>query len=493
MFNRSAGILLPVSALPSKYGIGTFGKEAYNFIDFLHKSGQQIWQILPISPTSYGDSPYQSFSIYAGSPYYIDLEMLIDNGLITEMDCNNMDFGYDDDIDYEKQFNNRFQILKEAYNNSNEKFDTEIGTFKNENKNWIMDYALYMALKYKNNCLSWLKWDEPIRMRQKTAVENSKMELRDEIEFWIFIQYLFFKQYFNLKSYANSKGISIIGDIPIYTAEDSADVWSNSKIFMLDENKIPVLVAGVPPDDFSKDGQLWGNPVYNWKYLKDTNYEWWIERIKYSNKMYDVVRIDHFRGFDEFWAVPYGSLNAKSGTWIKANGRELFETIKLKLGNIKIIAEDLGIITDSVTNLRKYTGYPGMKVLQFAFNGNPKNPYLPVNYEENCIAYTGTHDNDTLKGWFEKLSDNEKHYVAHSLNINIDETNNFYYSIIKALYDSKADICIVPLQDFMCLGSEGRINTPSTVEDNWRFRVNKNMLTDDLAEKIRNMVMESNR
>lgn len=492
MYNRSSGILLPISSLPSKYGIGTFGRQAYEFINFLQKSGQKFWQILPIGPISYGDSPYQSFSIYAGNPYYIDLELLIDDNLINEQDCNNTDL--DDDkgsIDYEKQFNNRFILLRKAYDNSNGRYDQEIDTFKNENINWILDYGLYMALKYKNSNRSWLEWEASIKKREKKTIERMEIELKCEIQFWIFLQYIFFKQFFKLKEYANLKGVSIIGDIPIYTAEDSVDVWCNSKIFMLDENKTPILVSGVPPDAFSSDGQLWGNPVYDWHFLKGSSYEWWINRIKYSFKMYDVVRIDHFRGFDEFWAVKYGLSNAKEGTWVVANGREMFDTMKSKIGEVKIIAEDLGIITESVKELKVYTGFPGMKVLQFAFDGNPDNPYLPKNYEENCIAYPGTHDNDTLKGWFEKLSHNKQKEVLESLSIK--QTDNINYNIIRVLYDSKASICIIPLQDFLCIGSEGRINIPSTIGDNWSWRVNNKYLTDELAEKIRGMVNSSKR
>ena len=489
MYNRSSGILLPISSLPSKYGIGTFGREAYEFVDFLQKSGQKFWQILPIGPISYGDSPYSPFSVHAGNPYYIDLELIIEEGLLSKEDCKIL-YNYEEHIDYEKQFYNRYKLLKKAYENSKGKYNHNIEIYKKEN-NWVCNYALFMALKYKNNQLPWHKWDTLEAKRNKCTINIAKTELKDEINFWIFLQYLFYEQYFKLREYANSMGIKIIGDMPIYAAEDSADVWANSNIFLMDGNKVPTMIAGVPPDSFSKEGQLWGNPVYDWGYLKKNSYQWWIERIKWSFKLYDVVRIDHFRGFDEFWAVSYGSLNAIKGQWLPAYGSELFDQVKLIFGDLNIIAEDLGVITNSVLELKNNAGFPGMKILQFAFDENIDNPYLPLNYEENCVAYTGTHDNDTLKGWFDSLVDNKKEEVIKRLNIK--ETNNINYSVIKVLYESKASICIIPLQDFLCIGVEGRINTPSTLGNNWTWRLNKKSLTDELANKIKLMVSNSHR
>ena len=496
MHNRSLGILLPIFSLPSKYGIGTFGKEAYKFIDFLRSAGQSYWQILPLGPTSYGDSPYSSFSVFAGNPYFIDLEVLEEEGFINKADLETINFNNNDEyIDYKKLFDTRYEILKKAYVNKG-KFLC-LTSFTEHNK-WVLDYALFMALKYENNQLPWYKWDEMLAKRDAIAIERIKNELKDEINFWIFLQYVFFNQYFKLKEYANNSGISIIGDIPIYVAEDSVDIWAERKLFMTDENNLPACIAGVPPDDFSDEGQLWGNPVYNWEYLKETEFEWWINRIDFSLRLYDVVRIDHFRGFDEFWAVPYGSENAINGRWLPAYGKELFQKINERLGSINIIAEDLGIITDSVVKLKKDLGFPGMKVLQFAFDGNPCNPYLPDNYEENSVAYTGTHDNDTLKGWFEKLDDIEKQYVLDTLNINEknndndDEKNrdNIIYELIKALYKSKACLCIIPMQDFICLGSKARINTPSTFGNNWCWRLKGTINFDVLVEKIRNIAAE---
>jgi len=488
MYNRSSGILLPISSLPSKYGIGSFGREAYEFVNFLHKAGQKYWQILPIGPVSYGDSPYSPFSVHAGNPYYIDLDILIEEGLLE--DCKVLDFINDDScIDYEKQFYNRYDLLRKAYYNSNEKYNSNIEIYKNDN-NWVLNYALFMALKYKNSQLPWYKWNTLEAKRDENAISFAKEKLKEDIDFWVFLQYLFYEQYHKLKEYANDMGIEIIGDMPIYAAEDSADVWANNELFIMDANKVPIMVAGVPPDAFSEEGQLWGNPVYNWGYLKETSYQWWIERIKWSFKLYDVVRIDHFRGFDEFWAVPYGSINSIKGQWLTAYGNELFDRVKSILGDLNIIAEDLGIITNSVSELKRSAGFPGMKIIQFAFDGNLNNPYLPENYEENCVAYTGTHDNDTLKGWFYNLDNTKMAEVIKSLNI---KETNINYNIIKVLYESKASTCIIPLQDFLCIGSEGRINIPSTVGDNWTWRVNKSLVTDDLAHAIKLMVVESNR
>lgn len=492
MFDRSSGILLPISSLPSNYGIGTFGKAAYEFVDFLKKAGQKYWQILPIGPVSYGDSPYSPFSVYAGNPYYIDLDMLIDEGLLTKNELKPLDFlNHDVYIDYESQFNIRYKILKMVYDNSKEKYNNIIEDYA-KNNNWVCDYALFMSLKYKNSQLPWKEWDSLESKLDENTINLDKIKLKDDIDFWVFLQYLFYKQYFNLKKYANSSGIEIIGDLPIYVAEDSADVWIDSKIFLMDESKTPIKVAGVPPDAFSKDGQLWGNPVYDWDYLKETSYKWWVDRIEWSFKLYNVVRLDHFRGFDEFWAINYGMPNAIDGHWLRAHGLELFESVKLNLGNVKIIAEDLGIITDSVLKLKNTCGFPGMKVFQFAFDGNKSNPYLPNNYEENSVAYTGTHDNDTLIGWFEKLSNNKKEVVLKYLDMEKkDESIN--YKIINSLYMSKASLCIIPLQDFLRIGSEGRMNTPSTVGENWRWRTKKENLTDELAEIINSMVINSKR
>ncbi len=485
MFDKSSGILLPISSLPSKYGIGTFGKEAYNFIDFLMLSGQKYWQLLPLGPTSFGDSPYSPFSVYAGNPYYIDLEILMESGLIKDEDCNILNSN-DNYVDYEKQFYNRYKILYKAFINSSSKYNKEIIKFKTENQ-WVNDYSLFMALKYRSRQLPWYKWDEEIKDRKTENLKTKNEYLKEDIDFWVFLQYLFYEQYFKLKEYANLRGISIIGDMPIYVAEDSVEAWAFRDMFVIDENDKFTMVAGVPPDYFSTEGQLWGNPVYNWGYLKEKSYEWWIKRIKWSLKLYDIVRIDHFRGFDEYWAVPYGSENAIKGVWLTAYGKELFEKALEEIDNLNIIAEDLGIITDSVIKLKKEFDFPGMKVLQFAFDANPDNPHLPENYEENSIAYTGTHDNDTLRGWFKKLNNNEQQYVVKTLNIIAKEDDEILDALIKSVLNSKANIVIIPLQDYMHLGSEARINTPSTLGGNWDWRVKREQLNAELAQKIKQM------
>jgi 4-alpha-glucanotransferase len=492
MLDRSSGILMPISSLPSKYGIGTFGREAYNFIDFLHAAGQKYWQLLPIGPVSYGDSPYSSFSAFAGNPYYIDLEPLIEKGILSYEDCKVLDSD-DEYVDYEKQFNFRYKILYNAFINCKLKYLSEINEFRNNNQ-WAADYSLFMALKYHFNQMPWYEWDEGISDRNEEALEKYRQLLRDKTEFWIFLQVLFFEQYYKLKDYACKKGISIIGDIPIYAAKDSVEAWAERKLFEVDENMKLSMAAGVPPDSFSDKGQLWGNPVYNWGYLKENSYEWWIKRLKWSFRLYDVVRIDHFRGFDEFWAVPVGSENAIMGKWLPAGGKELFEQAIKELRKLNIIAEDLGIITDSVIKLRNELSFPGMKVLQFAFDGNRSNPYLPQNYEENSVVYTGTHDNDTLRGWLESLDMDTKLYALNRLNINVDIKEDIIIDkIIEKALESKAGKAVIPLQDYLHLDSRGRINTPSTLGGNWMWRVKKEMLTNELIDKIRTMTIKSGR
>lgn len=491
MFDRSSGILMPISSLPSKYGIGTLGKEAYNFIDFLHSSKQKYWQLLPLGPVSYGDSPYSSFSIYAGNPYYIDLEFLIEEGILSYEDCEALD-SEDEHIDYEKQFNFRYEILYKAFINSKDKYKNKLNEFKTKNQ-WVIDYSLFMVLKYHFNQKPWHEWDREIKNRNDAALEKYKNILKEKIEFWIFLQYVFYDQYFKLKAYANNQGVFIIGDMPIYPAEDSVEVWADRTIFEVDEFMMPSLSAGVPPDYFSKDGQLWGNPVYNWDRFKENSFDWWIKRLHWAFLLYDVVRIDHFRGFDEFYVIPKNNSNAVNGRWLPAYGKELFEQATAKLGKLNIIAEDLGIITDSVTKLKNNFNFPGMKVLQFAFDNNPLNPYLPKNYEENSVAYTGTHDNDTLRGWFNKLDTATKQYVLECLNINAEEEGKIIDLIIESVLKSIATLAVIPLQDYLGLDSQGRMNTPSTLGENWRWRVKKKMLTDKLSIKIKAMTINSSR
>ena len=484
---RASGIIMHIASLPGKYGIGTFGKEAFEFVDFLKKAGQGYWQILPLGPTSYGDSPYQSFSAFAGNPYFIDFDLLNKEGLLKKSDYENIDFGNNrESIDYGILFKEKMRVLRIAYENSIGKDREEIEKFREENKLWIEDYALFMAIKEEFNLVSWQKWDEDIKTREKNTLEKYKKKLVKEVDYWIFLQYHFFKEWNNLKKYVNDLGIEFIGDMPIYVAEDSSDVWANPELFLLDENKTPKKVAGCPPDAFSATGQLWGNPIYNWDYLEKTGYEWWIDRVRESLKLYDVVRIDHFRGFESYWEIPYGEDTAVNGKWVKGPGIKLFEAIKEKLGDVKVIAEDLGYLTKEVLDFRDETGFPGMKVLQFAFDSREESDYLPHNYTRNCVAYTGTHDNDTCRGWFETTgSKSDVEYAKKYLKLTKEEGYN--WGFIRGVWSSVADTAIALMQDFLNLGNEARINYPSTLGGNWMWRVKEEDLTERLAEKIRDI------
>ena len=483
---RRSGMLLPISSLPSKYGIGSFSKEAYDFIDVLRDSGQSLWQILPLGPTGHGDSPYQSFSTFAGNSYFIDLDELVKEGVLTEEECNSYDWGNNTQyIDYEKIYSSRFKILRTAYIRSNINENKMFESYCKENEWWLHDYALYMAIKDSFNGKSWIEWDNDIRTREQEAIYRYEEELRDEINFYKYQQYLFSNQWNKLKAYANKEGISIIGDIPIYVAFDSADTWSNPELFQLDNEGNPVAVAGCPPDAFSETGQLWGNPLYSWDYHKDTNYEWWIKRIEYSFKLYDVVRIDHFRAFDEYYSIPYGEETAVNGAWKQGPGIELFECIKENLGNVNIIAEDLGFLTESVKQLLSDTGYPGMKILQFAFDSREDSDYLPHNYNNNCIVYTGTHDNDTVVGWYKEINSEDKNMCIDYMNSKHTEENEIHWDFICLAMRSVADTCIIPVQDYLGLGSEARINIPSMLGDNWKWRMEKDSFSKTMIEKIK--------
>ena len=482
---------MPVSALPSKYGIGTFGKAGYDFVDFLEKSGNKLWQILPLGPTGYGDSPYQSFSTFAGNPYFIDPELLIRQKLLTRKECDSFDFGNNPgSIDYEKMYFSRFKLLKIAYNRAKETglLETEeYDDFEAKNLWWLEDYALFMAVKDYFHGVCFLEWDEDIRLHKKKAVERYSQLLQEETGFYRFQQFLFKKQWMALKSYANDKGIEIVGDIPIYVAFDSADTWANPKLFQLNEDGKPTGVAGVPPDYFAVNGQLWGNPLYNWKYHKKTEYEWWIQRISYCFELYDVVRIDHFRGFDSYWFVPYGDETAAGGHWEKGPGLDLFSAVKKKLGKKKIIAEDLGFLTDSVIKMVHKSGFPSMKVLQFGFDSDSNNSYLPHNYGCNCVAYTGTHDNDTTAGWVKTMAAKDAAFAMRYLGVN--SRKELTDACIRAVIASSAETAIVPLQDYLKLGKEARINTPSTLGNNWMWRLdNTDALTNSLAKEIRKQI-----
>ena len=486
--SRAAGILLSVTSLPSKYGIGCFSKSAYDFVDWLKEAGQTYWQILPICPTSYGDSPYQSFSTFAGNPYFISLEALIEEGVLTEEECGSMDFGnVEDDIDYEKQYWARYPLLRRAYERSNISQNRDYLRFVEENRWWLDDYALFMAVKNYFDGAPWTKWPEDIRLHWGFALDYYRRELYYDIEFQQYLQFKFFQQYRALKAYANEKGIQIIGDIPIYVAMDSADTWAHPELFQLDEHNVPTAVAGCPPDGFSATGQLWGNPLYRWDYHRQTGYDWWLSRLWYCFQLYDVTRIDHFRGFDEYYSIPYGAATAMEGHWEKGPGLELFRRVEQVLGWHEVIAEDLGYVTDSVRWLVQESGFPGMKVLEFAFDSRDSgsaNDYLPHNYTENCVVYTGTHDNETITGWFDSISKEEQQSARDYLCDQRQPKKYLYRSFIALVMRSCAKYCIIPMQDYLGLDNSCRMNTPSTVGTNWRWRMKEGALTQELCQDI---------
>ena len=486
---RTCGVLLPVFSLPSKYGIGTFSKEAYKFVDFLEKAGQTYWQILPLGPTSYGDSPYQSFSTFAGNPYFIDIEALIADGLLTAEDADKCNFGEDEEkVDYERLYRERFALLMKAYegiDNSPKSKDIRqaFEAFKKAPENdWLIDYALFMVLKDENGGRAWSTWEDDIRFRKPVAINNALIKYKKEVDFYCFLQFLFSEQWKKLKKYASEKGILIVGDIPIYVAFDSADTWASPELFLLDKENMPIDVAGCPPDAFSATGQLWGNPLYRWDYHKKTGYEWWMKRIAHCYELYDVVRIDHFRGFDEYYAIPYGDPTAEFGEWRKGPGYDLFDTMKKKLGSKRVIAEDLGYLTDSVRKLVKKTGYPGMKILQFAFDAREESDYLPHNYDSNCVVYTGTHDNDTTRGWYETISRTDKSFAKKYLGVRY--VKDIVPAMIRTAHASVSDTVIIPMQDYLELDKTARINIPSTLGGNWEWRMKKDALTDELCKKM---------
>lgn len=491
---------MPVASLPSSQGIGCFSREAYAFVDFLASAGQSLWQILPLGQTGYGDSPYQSFSTFAGNPYFIDLEKLVEAGYLEGSDVKDADFGDDPDhINYEKLYFHFYPVLHKAYENSPyalhpkkeyetakaEEKRTAFEKFIGDNQSWLRDYALYSAVKRSQGGRSYIEWDEDIRTRVPAAMEKYEKELADEIRETEFQQYLFFTQWRQLKAYANSKGIRIVGDIPIYVAFDSADTWSHPELFEFDEKGYPTVVAGCPPDGFSATGQLWGNPIYRWDYHKKTGYAWWIKRLSACFDLYDVVRIDHFRGFDEYWAIPYGDPTAENGKWCPGPGMDLFNAVKKALGKKDIIAEDLGFMTPSVIRLVKKSGFPGMKVLQFAFDSREESDYLPHNYTNNCVVYTGTHDNETMRGWYEHTNRHDRSFARRYLDIH--STKNIAWKFIRCAFMSVADTAIIPMQDYLNLGDEARINTPSTLGGNWIWRMQHGVCTEDLAEQMRSL------
>ncbi|MDO4475224.1 MAG: 4-alpha-glucanotransferase, partial [Lachnospiraceae bacterium] len=480
---RASGILMPISSLPSKGGIGCFSKEAYEFADRLREAGQTYWQILPLGPTGYGDSPYQPFSAFAGNPYFIDLYQLQEEGLLTGEELEAADSQVSESkVEYGLLYERRYRALHQAY----ARFEktAEYAAFVEEERDWLENYALYMAVKEHFGQKSWLEWEEDLRLRDPGALEACRESFREQIGFYEFLQYEFFRQWKKLKAYVNAQGIRIIGDIPIYVAMDSADSWSEPQLFQYDADCRPIRVAGCPPDAFAADGQLWGNPLYSWDYHEETGYAWWKRRMAHCFRLYDVVRVDHFRGFDEYFAIPYGDKTAAGGSWQPGPGMKLFAALKAEFGEVPIIAEDLGYLTDTVIQLVADTGYPSMKVMEFAFDSREAGDYMPYHYPHNCVVYTGTHDNQTLKGWFEELSDEDRQKLDDYLELAGRSEDEKVWSVIRLTLGTVADTAIVPMQDYLCLGREARMNQPSTMGSNWCWRMTKDQFTPELAGKI---------
>ncbi len=498
---RTSGVLLHPSSLPGKYGIGSFGKEAYDFIDFLIQSGQKLWQILPLGPTGYGDSPYSSFSAFAGNPLLISLELLVEQGLLKQKEIDTGFLENRTDIDFGKLITWKFPVLKKAFKRFSETTSTlqarKMDNFRKDHSEWLENYCLFMALKDQNHLKPWFSWNTEQMIFQRETPRKLKEELRESIEFHTFLQFTFFNQWQDLKNYANRNDVKIIGDMPLYVAHDSADAWANPEYFLYDKSRNPKLVAGVPPDYFAATGQLWGNPIYNWDVMKEDGFSWWKRRLKFNLKSYDIIRLDHFRGLSEYWGVPFGEETAINGNWYKAPGKELLQALTGELGDLPIIAEDLGIITQDVIDLRDEPGLPGMRILQFAFDSGEGSGdlFLPHNYIRNSVVYTGTHDNDTLWGWFSQAKNQDKQYAMDYLNIpeNMDiQTNRkmnpeLTWAFIRAAWASTANYAIIPLQDLLGLGNQSRMNLPGTTSGNWKWRYDAEALTDELAGKLAEM------
>ena len=479
---RTSGILLHISSLPSPYGIGTLGKAAYDFADFLRAAGQHYWQILPIGPTSYGDSPYQSFSTHAGNPYFIDLDLLVEEGLLLSEEVEAIDWGGGKRVDYALQYAVRFDLLGKAYQRGWAQDAARVEAFQKDNP-WLADYALYMAVKRSQGMKSWEHWPEDIRLRREGACEKYAREYADDVQFFTYVQFLFFRQWNALRDYIHSLGLEIIGDLPIYVPYDSCDVWANPGLFQLNEAGLPTEVAGCPPDGFSADGQLWGNPLYNWDRMKEDGFGWWKKRIAAAGRLFDVIRIDHFRGLESYWAIPYGDLTARGGHWVKGPDHDFICALQQSFPHLRLIAEDLGFLTPEVIQLQQDSGFPGMKVLEFAFDPREPGNYLPHKYNGNCICYSGTHDNETLAQWVENAPADS---VAFAMDyLGVKDKADLHAAVLRAGMSSVADTFIAQMQDYLYLGAEARMNEPGTTgSHNWTWRLEPGLLTSEAAQAI---------
>ena len=476
---RCSGILMHITSLPGPYGVGTMGKQAFAFIDFLSSAGQSCWQLLPLNPTGYGDSPYQSCSAYAGNHYLIDLDTLVEEGLLLREELEGIRWCQrEEKVDYGLLYNNRLNILRLAFRRHGETED--FARFRAKNDDWLPDFAAYMGLKDRYGGAPWYQWPESARNREGSLFQGLPYE---EIQFYCFIQYLFFRQWNALRAYAHSKGIRIIGDVPIYVPYDSVEVWKNPELFQLDENRTPTAVAGCPPDGFTADGQLWGNPLYDWDAMKRSGYGWWIRRLAAAGRLYDVVRMDHFRGLESYWSVPYGDSTARNGRWVQGPGMDFIRAIQTALPELQMIAEDLGYLTQEVLDLRDQSGYPGMKVLEFAFDVREPADYLPHTYTANTVVYTGTHDNMTMRQWFDAMDPESVAYAKAYMRLTEDE--GLVWGTIRTAFASVSDTCIIPMQDLLDLGAEARMNFPGTLSDsNWTWRGKHDIMNPALAQRL---------
>lgn len=480
---RASGILMHITSLPGPYGVGTMGEPAFRFVDFLKKAGQQYWQILPLTPTGYGNSPYQSCSTFAGNPYLIDLSALIEQGLLLRQEVEAVSWGTcETKTDFGALYENRLRILRLAYR----RFEggPAFETFCRDNGNWLPDFALFMALKEAHAGRPWYEWETELKFRQPEAIWQARRKMADSIRFYCFVEYVFFTQWDRLRAYAHENDVEIIGDVPIYVPLDSADVWGSPELFFLDEALNPIAVAGCPPDGFTENGQLWGNPLYRWDRMAQDRYAWWMHRLEAAGKLYDVIRMDHFRGLESYWAVPFGDKTARGGMWVKGPGLDFVQTIKNRLPHLRMIAEDLGYMTQEVMELREASGYPGMRVLAFAFDTRePSSDFLPHNFERHTVCYTGTHDNVTMRQWFDTASEEAVAYAREYMALTEDE--GLVRGVIRTAMSSVADLCIIPMQDYLDIGAAGRMNLPGSMSDaNWTWRVSPDACSEALAEEI---------